>query len=95
MIIFNLLGLAFLGIGFAVAMSIRAAAGIESEGATMLILGPVVLAIDLGYRLLRKDGHWFSHRSGGHLFFLPLWMFGALWIVLGAVYVYRGDSAGA
>ena len=90
MIIFNLLGIAF-----AVAMSVRAAAGIESEGATMLILGPVVLAIDLGYRLVRRDGHWFSPSRGGQLFFLPLWLFGVLWIVLGAVYLYRGDSAGA
>jgi hypothetical protein len=94
-IIFNWLGLAFLGIGFAVAMSIRAAAGIESEGGTMLILGPVVLVTDLAYRLLRKDGHWFSSRQGGQLFFLPLWMFGVLWTILGAVYLYRGESAGA
>jgi hypothetical protein len=89
-VIFNALGLAFIGIGFAVAMSIRAVAGIESEGATMLILGPVVAATDLIFRLSHRDGHWFSPRRGGQLFFLPVWMFGVLWIVLGAVYLYHG-----
>ena len=94
-IIFNWLGLAFLVVGFAAAFCVRAVAGIQSEGALMLVLGPVVLAADLAYRLLRKDGHWFSSRKGGSLFFLPLWMFGVLWTVLGAVYLYRGDSTGA
>ena len=94
-IIFNWLGFAFLAVGFAIAMSVRAVAGIQTEGASMLILGPVVLATDLAYRLLRKDGHWFSSSRGGSLFFLPVWMFGVLWTVLGAVYLYRGGSAGA
>ena len=89
-VIFNALGLAFIGIGFAVAISIRALAGIESEGATMLILGPVVAAADLLFRLLHPSGHWFMPRRGGALFFLPVWLFGVLWTVLGAIYLYQG-----
>ena len=93
--IFNALGLAFIGIGFAVTMSIRAVAGIESEGATMLILGPVVAAADLIFRLLHRDGHWFWSKGGGQLFFLPVWMFGVFWTVVGAIDLYRGSPADA
>jgi hypothetical protein len=92
-IICNALGVAFVGIGVAVSMSVTAIVGIHSEGGTMMILGPVVLVADLAFRLLHKDGHWLSPTRGGHLFFLPVWMFGLLWIVLGAVYLHRGDSA--
>jgi hypothetical protein len=89
-IIFNALGLAFIGIGFGVAMLIRSVAGVESEGGTMLVLGPIVAATDLIFRFSHRDGHWFWPKRGGQLFFLPVWMFGVLWTVLGAVYLYRG-----
>jgi hypothetical protein len=56
-----------------------------------LVGGIFLLIFDLAYRLLRKDGHWLKPNSGGSLFFLPAWAFGALWIVVGAVYMAKGN----
>lgn len=85
LVIFNLHGLLFLGIGFAAAFALGAFAGWESEAEYMLVLGPMVAGSDLAFRLLHKTGHWFWPRSGGHLFFLPVWMYGLLWTVLGVI----------
>lgn len=85
MIIFNIPGIIIAAAAFGIAIGVGAIAGIEDEGPLMLAGGVLVLVFDLAYRLLRKNGHWLSPDKGGSLFFLPAWIFGALWIVLGAV----------
>ncbi len=92
LIIFNWLGVAFVGIGIGLSTAASFVFGIHSEGGLMMILGPAVLVSDLSYRLFHKNGHWFWPSRGGNLFFLPAWMFGMLWLVLGGVYLYRGDA---
>jgi hypothetical protein len=92
-LIFNGLGLAFIGIGLAVSILVGNAIGISGEGPQMLLLGPVVALSDLAYRLMHKNGHWFWPSCGGQLFCLPVWFFGVLWVVFGLVDTFRGASA--
>jgi hypothetical protein len=91
MIIFNIPGLIMLFISFGIAFGIRELTGTSAEGFTMIVAGPIAAACDLSYRLLRREGHWFSPRGGGSLFFLPVWLFGILWLVLGIIYTVRGE----
>ncbi len=91
MIVFNLVGLAILAISFGIAFVAGHLFGVSSEGAVMIIAGPIAAVCDVGYRL-RHGGSpsWFHPRRGGHLLFLPIWLFGVLWTVLGVAYVFRG-----
>ena len=61
-LIFNALGLAFVGIGLAAAVLFSRLTGYTEEGPWM-VMGPVVAAADLAYRLPHRDGHWFSPRG--------------------------------
>ena len=89
-VFFNALGFAFVAIGFALAITIFTVAGLKSEGAFMLIFGPIVAAADLCARRLHKDRDLFSSNSGGQLFFLPVWMFGIFWVICGTIDLVRG-----
>lgn len=84
-LIFNLPGLVIIAIAFAIAYGIGELTGKSEKGSQTVFLGLFVLIFDLAYRLLRTEGHWFNPSKGGSLFFLPAWMFGALWIVVGIV----------
>lgn len=86
MIIFNLAGMVMLIVGFAIAIPLCSALGWSGEGPPMLIAGPLVALMDMVYRFRSREGHWFAPRSGGSLFFLPVWGFGLLWIIFGIVY---------
>ena len=90
MIIFNYPGIIIAAIGFAIAFGIGAIFGTSAEGPLMLIGGPIVALLDLGYRFTVKNGHWFIPHRGGSLFFLPVWALGAFWFVLGIVYTFGG-----
>ena len=92
MIIFNLVGIAMVVIAFVVAFAVGAVIGTDAEGPLMIIAGPLLAAMDIGYRLKTKDGHIYIPNKGGSLFFLPVWAFGALWFILGIVYTVQGDS---
>ena len=89
-IIFNLPGIIMAAGAFGLAFGIGELTGKSTEGPLTLMGGIFLLIFDLGYRLLRKEGHWLKPNLGGSLFFLPAWAFGALWIVLGAVYTAQG-----
>ncbi len=88
-LIFNLPGLVIIALAFAIAYGIGALTGRSEEGPLTLFGGLFVLIFDLSYRLLKANGHWFTPSRGGSLFFLPAWMLGALWIVLGIVYTLQ------
>lgn len=58
----------------------------------MIIAGPVVALADLLYRAKRGERRWLHPHSGGNLFFVPVWVLGVLWFVLGIVYTVQGRS---
>ncbi len=88
-LIFNLPGLVIVALAFAIAYGIGEQTGMSEKGPLTLFGGLFVVIFDLAYRLLRTDGHWLTPSRGGSLFFLPAWMFGALWIVLGIDYTLQ------
>ncbi|HEV7671402.1 MAG TPA: hypothetical protein VGS22_23025 [Thermoanaerobaculia bacterium] len=92
MIIFNFIGIGMVAIGFGVAFGIGSLLGLTAEGPLMMIAGPLLLVLDLGYRAKKQPPNWFHPRSGGHLFWLPVWIWGLIWSALGLVYVLRGGS---
>ena len=89
MIIFNLLGLGMLLISFGIAFGLGRLFGWTTEGPIMMMAGPLVALLDLGYRRRYAEGSWLHRHKGGSLFFLPLWAFGILWLILGTVYTLR------
>ncbi len=91
-IVFNVAGLLMCIIGFASAFVIGHAVGIAAEGFLMMIAGPLCAALDLGYRYSRGERRWFNPRSGGTLFFVPVWIFGILWLALGIAYTVRAHG---
>ena len=58
----------------------------------MIIAGPLCIAIDVIYRLRQPERRWFHPDKGGSLFFIPLWLLGIFWFVLGIVYTARGHA---
>jgi hypothetical protein len=92
MIIFNFIGLLFVAIAFGVAYVVSGSALGEWHGDNALsyyLLGTLTLGLDLAYRKFRSNdqssSQFFRPSEGGHLFFIPVWMIGALWIILGAI----------
>jgi hypothetical protein len=56
----------------------------------MIIAGPLCAALDLAYRLRRSERVWLHPNSGGSVFFIPVWILGILWLVLGIAYTIQG-----
>lgn len=92
MLFFNYAGLIMCVIGFAAAFGLGALVGESAEGPLMILGGPLIAALDLFYRSQTRDGHWCIPHRGGSLFFLPAWVLGIVWFVLGIVYTLRGDA---
>ena len=91
-IIFNVPGIVMTAIALAVAFGVGHVAGTYSEGPLMIVAGPLCIALDLIYRLRRANRRWFSPAVGGALFFIPVWIVGIIWLVLGIVYTVQGHS---
>lgn len=89
MFIFNAFGLFMLVVAFAIAFGVGNLIGTDAEGPLMIIAGPIVVAMDLTLRLKGEDGHLLIPNRGGSLFFLPAWVFGVLWLLLGIVYTVQ------
>ncbi len=92
-VIFNLPGIVFVVISFAIAFGVGHLAGTTAEGPLMMIAGPLCILMDLLYRLTRPERRLFHPSFGGAIFFIPVWALGALWLVLGIVYVARGRAS--
>jgi hypothetical protein len=90
-IIFNLPGIVMTACAIGIAFGLGEPTGWNNEGFLTSVSGAFVLTFDLAYRLMRRDGHWYKPDKGGSLFFLPAWVFGILWFILGIVYIVRGD----
>jgi len=56
------------------------------DGTEWMLLGlwgiTMVLS-DLIFRMVSEDGHWIHPRRGGHIYFIPVWIWG-----MGALAVY-------
>jgi hypothetical protein len=91
-IIFNLPGILMAAIGLGIAMGIGHLTDTAAEGPLMIIAGPLCTAMDLVYRLKHPERRWFHPSSGGALFFIPLWLLGVIWLVLGIVYTIQGRT---
>jgi hypothetical protein len=85
---FNPIGIGICALAFGSAIAIGKYLGIYDKGPLMMIAGPIVSALDLLYRTKSRNGHWLRADGGGALLFIPVWLFGAFWLVLGAVYTY-------
>jgi hypothetical protein len=92
MIIFNLPGILMTATGFGIAAGIGHLAGTSAEGPLMIIAGPLCAAMDLAYRFKRHAGRWFHPSYGGALFFIPVWILGVIWLVLGIAYTIQGRT---
>jgi hypothetical protein len=57
------------------------------DGLPTVLLGIHLAAIDLGYRLYRKDGHWINPSKGGKVIWMPIWIVGIYCIGRGVVYL--------
>jgi len=88
-IIFNVPGISMVALGISIAFGIGMILGTSAEGPLMLISGPLVAIFDLAYRSTRPQPRWFHPGFGGSLFYLPVWLFGVIWTVLGAIYTLR------
>jgi hypothetical protein len=89
-LVFNPPGIVMAILALGIAFGVGSLVGTRAEGPLTLIAGVMILIFDLAYRLLRKEGHWLIPNKGGSLFFLPAWVMGALWIILGIIYTIRG-----
>jgi hypothetical protein len=85
MIVFNLVGLAIFALSFGIATGLSKAMGLSSEGLLMLLGGPLATTLDLAYRKLIGK-HWLRPSAGGSLFFIPVWLLGIVWGLLGIYY---------
>lgn len=88
-IIFNPVGLVMLVVSFGAAFLLGHTFGFSGEGPLMIAASPLVIGSDLLYRFKLGEKHWFHPNGGGMLFYLPVWIFGEFWLVLGIVYTVQ------
>ena len=89
-IIFNWPGILMVAIAFGIASGIGHLAGTAAEGPSMIIAGPLCAVMDLIYRVRRPGRRWLHPSFGGSLFFIPVWILGIFWSVLGFTSVIQG-----
>jgi hypothetical protein len=56
----------------------------------MMIAVPLCLTMDAVYRFMLSGRRWFHPSLGGAQFFIPMWILGIIWLVLGVVYAIQG-----
>lgn len=82
---FNLTGFTLFAISIGAAFGIGCLIGTTEEGPLMIIAGPIAIALDLLVRLKGEDGHWIAPGGGGALLFIPMWIIGIIWLILGVL----------
>ena len=91
-IIFNWPGILMVAIALGIASGIGQLAGTSAEGPPMIIAGLSCAAMDLAYRARRSGHRWLHPSFGGALFFIPVWMLGIVWLVLGGASAIQGHG---
>lgn len=87
-LIFNFVGLLMLCAGFGLPIAIGSVLKVGSENSFQIAAGILLVAMDLAWRRFRNaeldlEDVIVDSKRGGHLFFLPIWICGILWLVLG------------
>lgn len=90
--IFNLPRILICAVAFGIAFGVGQVVGITAEGPLMIIAGPLCAALDLAYRFRHPERRWFHPNFGGALFFIPVWIFGGIWLVAGIAYAIQGPG---
>lgn len=91
-VFFNLLGLGMLVISATAGLMVVDILDASGEAPFMMTAGPIALACDVAYRWKDPTGHWLRPGGGGHLLFIPIWVFGLWWSVLGIAYAITGQE---
>jgi hypothetical protein len=89
-IIFNWPGILMVAIAIGIASGFGQLAGTSAEGPSMIIAGLSCAAMDLVYRARRSEHRWLHPSFGGALFFIPVWILGIFWLVLGGASAIQG-----
>jgi hypothetical protein len=79
-------------IALGIASGIGQLAGTSAEGPSMVIAGLSCAAMDLAYRVRRSRRRWLHPNFGGALCFIPVWILGIVWLVLGAASAIQGHG---
>jgi hypothetical protein len=85
----NLAGIIICATAFGAAFGIGHLAGIADEGPLMIVAGRICTVLDGCYRFRSAERRWFHAHVGGTFFFIPIWVLGIVWLVLGIVYTQR------
>jgi hypothetical protein len=91
-IIFNIIGLLMVAVGFGVAYGLTRLVGSSDEDLLVITAAAAAVACDVAYRCLHPSGHWLSPTRGGSLFFLPVWLCGLLAAAWGTTHALTGES---
>jgi hypothetical protein len=86
---FNKLGFLVFVVAFGAAYGILRTLGTDEEGLWMMLAGPLIAIIDVGYRRatgLKLVG---DVNRGPAILWLPAWVWGVFWFGLGAFYHFR------
>jgi hypothetical protein len=84
----NYRGIAILLFGFGIACALDEWLGL-GDVLRNIVVGLLVIASDLTYRLNSKNGLLFEHDGGGSFLFVPMWCLGIAWIILSIVIAVR------
>ena len=93
-LLFNAASVMILILSCVVAYAIAYALGNTGDRLVLMIFGPIVAALDLGYRIKRSGGNLlgspsnsplFEPDEGGRFFLLPIWTFGMFCLLVGIV----------
>ena len=77
---------------FLAAIGVGELSGNVPKGPLTLLGGVLVTGLDLLFRLCwLKCGLW-NRERGATLLFIPIWIFGLIWIVLGLIYTLVGAT---
>ena len=83
---FNIVGIVMLVVAVVIGAGVREIAGATAEGPEMILMGALAILFDVTYRVRQPEGHWISPFGGGNIMFIPVWLLGASWFVVGIVY---------
>lgn len=89
MLYFNRLGLLVFLVAFGAAYGILYTLGTHDEGLWMMIAGPLLTIIDIGYRRIAGLRLFGDTNRGPAILWLPVWGWGVFWFGLGAYYHYQ------
>ncbi len=81
----NMLGLAVFLAAFGPAAAIKAWLPSADTGLLVMLGGAISLALDAGLRKVQGDESSPEVDRGPRLVFMPLWLWGLLWILVGAI----------